>query len=82
MTTVMVTTEHLRMARDQRLGGHIWCLPGARMWCERYGFEFRAFATDGLPADQLAATGDHYGVTLAALALATAEQQGEDNGRQ
>lgn len=42
--------------QDVRDAGY--CGSGARRWFEGYGFDFRAFMKDGLPAETLLATGD------------------------
>lgn len=38
---------------------------GARAWFERYGFDWSAFLQDGLPASEIEATGDAFGIAVA-----------------
>lgn len=40
---------------DIRAAGH--CVSGAKTWLQGYGFDWRAFLRDGLPASELLATG-------------------------
>lgn len=50
---VMVTIRHARA-----LG---YCARGVRAWCARYGIDYRRLLADGVPADELIATGDELG---------------------
>lgn len=47
---VTVTMEHVRAAR--------MCSRGARAFFERHGLDWQRFLTEGLPAEQIEATGD------------------------
>lgn len=55
-----VTMAHIRQLR--------YCAHGARAWCARYGLDFRVLAREGLPASEVAATGDAFGLAAAELA--------------
>lgn len=46
---VIVTIRHVRAAK--------MCGPGARVWFARHGLDYGRFLREGLPADQLLATG-------------------------
>jgi len=56
----MVQPVHLRKAR--------MCASGARQWCERYGLDWRALFQEGLPVEDVEATGDALGLQVAAVA--------------
>lgn len=47
---VIVKMEHVRAAR--------LCSRGARAFFERHGLDWRQFLREGIPASELAATGD------------------------
>lgn len=47
---VTVTMEHVRAAR--------MCSRGARVFFERHGLDWQRFLAEGLPAEQIEATGD------------------------
>lgn len=47
---VTVTMEHVRAAR--------MCSRGARAFFERHGLDWQRFLAEGLPAEQIEATGD------------------------
>lgn len=49
-TGVTVTMEHVRAAR--------MCSRGARAFFERHGLDWQRFLAEGLPAEQIEATGD------------------------
>ena len=49
-TDVTVTMEHVRAAR--------MCSRGARAFFERHGLDWQRFLAEGLPAEQIEATGD------------------------
>lgn len=57
MTTpsVIVKMEHLR-----RLG---YCSAGVRTFFQRHGLDYTAFLNEGIPAEQLAKTGDGMAMT-------------------
>lgn len=67
MTAERVTLSHLR-----RLG---YCMHGVRGWCVRHGFDYNTLRTEGLPAEELEATGDHFAAEAARLARADDGQQ-------
>jgi hypothetical protein len=71
VTEPRVRVQHLRVMRERERTG--WCVPGARAWCERYGISWEGFVRDGVPCSDVEATGDHFGLTLAALAREEAE---------
>lgn len=71
MAELRVTMEHARAASLSGIG--VLCAPGVRTWFTRYGLDLRTFLRDGLPADQLEATGDAF--ALRAVAIARAEQE-------
>lgn len=48
-SNVIVTMRHVRKAH--------MCARGARQWFDRYGLDYAQFLREGLPADQLLATG-------------------------
>lgn len=47
---VTITMEHVRAAR--------MCSRGARAFFERHGLDWQRFLAEGLPAEQIEATGD------------------------
>lgn len=59
-TTVMVKMEHVRAAR--------MCSRGARAFFLRHGLDWEAFLRDGLPAEQIEATGDAMAIQVAEVA--------------
>lgn len=61
----MVTMRHVRQLN--------LCVHGARAWCARYGYDFRTFAREGLPARLVEATGDAFAVQAAELARKDAD---------
>lgn len=62
-----VRLDHLR-----RLG---YCMHGVRSWCERHSFDYNTLRTEGLEAEALEATGDHFAAEAARLARAEDGQQ-------
>lgn len=66
MTGPRIHLRHLRVMRDRDRAG--WCVPGARAWCERHGIDWEAFCREGVACEAIEAIGDHFGLTLAALA--------------
>lgn len=56
----LVTVVHMREAN--------LCARGGRRVAERYGLDFKEFATKGLPASKLEATGDAMLIKLAQMA--------------
>lgn len=63
MTGLIVTFTHLRtiQAFGRRPG---YCLPVSRQFAARYGLDWRRFVKEGLPADELLATGDALAIAL------------------
>lgn len=47
---------------DVMAAGH--CARGARRWFETYGLDFRRFLKEGIPAKDMAATGDALGIDV------------------
>lgn len=62
-----VKLDHLRRLR--------YCMAGVRAWCERHGLDYNTLRTEGLPVEELEATGDHFALEAARLAR-------EDHGQQ
>lgn len=62
----MTATVHMRHLRE--LG---YCARGCRHFAARHGLDWRAFLERGVPAEQLAATGD----AMAARAAERAERE-------
>lgn len=44
------------------------CASGVRTWLAHHGLDVATFMTRGLPVDVLEATGDHFGLAVAAEA--------------
>lgn len=65
----VVTMRHVRQAR--------LCAGGARAFFRRYGLDWGRFLREGIPADELEATGD----ALAARVVAAA-REGVSRGQQ
>jgi len=64
MTRVRV--QDLRVAR--------LCMPGARLWFRRQGFNWQDFLDNGIEADKLLATGEALAEPVIAIAKARAKQ--------
>lgn len=61
--TQLVNMTHARaFGREQRSQG--WCTAGIRAFARRYNLDFDAFCREGIPAEQLEATGDHFALKL------------------
>lgn len=58
--TVMVKMEHVRAAR--------MCSRGARAFFVRHGLDWERFLREGLPAEQIEATGDAMAIKVAEVA--------------
>ncbi len=70
-----MTTVYLKHIRAIDLGnGKSLCAPGTRDWFKRHGFNWSDFLENGIDAEKLLATGDHW----AQKAVANAEA---DNGK-
>jgi len=63
----MTDSDPLIRMEDVTRAGH--CGSGARRWFEAYGFDFRAFIRDGLPASTLLATGDAFAQRVVTMRL-------------
>lgn len=57
---VIVTMKHLRLAR--------MCNREPRVFCERHGISWSDFVTNGLPAQVLLDTGDHFALKVVEIA--------------
>lgn len=67
MSEPVVTMKHIR---DAKL-----CSRGARAWAQRHGFDYAHFLKHGYPASVFEATGDIYGMRVAAIAREQAAQE-------
>jgi hypothetical protein len=56
----MVNMQHVRAAR--------LCSAGARVWLAHHGIELSRFLREGVPAEELEATGDAFALHVAAIA--------------
>lgn len=65
MTQQLVTIEHIRLAR-QKHGG--FCASGIKVWCERYGVDFRRLLQEGYPIEEIEAIGDAMSEKVVAIA--------------
>jgi len=59
---IRVTVEHVRAAR--------LCSAGMRVWLDHHGIDFGTFLRDGVPVEQLEATGDAFALHVSAIARA------------
>jgi hypothetical protein len=66
----LVHLRHARMIR--RPNGRPVCRPGVEALCRRYGIDWKAFTTTGVPGELFHASGDRF--ALRALANAIQEQ--------
>lgn len=77
MSELIITIEHMRGVPGFGVRPGL-CARGGRLWAERQGLDWAAFVRDGIPAEQLLATGDPF-------ALATVEHaralEASRNGR-
>ena len=62
----MVTMAHARQAR--------MCARGVRAFAKRHGLDYSRFLREGIPAEQLRATGDAMAAQAADIAEAEAER--------
>lgn len=62
MTEIRVKVEHVRAAR--------LCTSGMRVWLAHHGIDLGAFLRDGVPVEQLEATGDAFALHVSAIARA------------
>lgn len=85
MTGLIVTFAHLRtIPHFTRQPG--FCRAGAQAFFRAHGLDWRSFVRNGIPADDLAATGDAMAMALVDWAqrceqAATTAQQESDDGR-
>lgn len=73
MSTIIVKIEHLREAK-KRHGGY--CTSGVSRWFDMHGMSMREFVTKGYPIEVVEATGDLFGIRVAAIAREMAEKGG------
>jgi hypothetical protein len=59
---VIVTMRHIRQAG--------WCAAGARVWALHHDLDILEFVRHGIPVEELEATGDHFALTVCAIARA------------
>ena len=69
MTEARVTMAHIRACR--------LCAGGTRQFFARYGLDWSSFLRDGIPADELEATGDALTAGVVALARKEAATDGQ-----
>jgi hypothetical protein len=64
----MTTPDEPRVyARHIRMAG--MCLtPGAKMFCDRYGIDWRRLLKEGIPISEVVATGDELGMQVVRIA--------------
>ena len=64
---MIITSAHMRTVPyfSNRRG---YCVPGARAWAKRYGLDWRRFMREGLPEEELLATGDAFALAVVAHA--------------
>lgn len=60
MTNIIVRMEHVRAAR--------MCSRGARAFFERHNLDWNTFIREGLPVEQIEATGDAMALQVAEVA--------------
>lgn len=46
-----------------------YCARGVRAWCARHGIDYQRLLADGVPVDELIATGDELGRRVAEEAM-------------
>lgn len=64
MSDLIVKMEHVRAAR--------LCSAGARTWLAHHGIALERFLREGVPAEELEATGDAFALYVVALARSRA----------
>jgi hypothetical protein len=65
---VIVQMRHIREAK--------LCCSGMRAWFARHDLDVLDFIRNGIPAERLEATGDHFALTVCKLARAQAARNG------
>jgi len=71
MTTdkeLLVGPWHLHNVPSWGPVGRGYCVAKTRDFCAKYGIDYRALMTSGVPASQLAATGDELALNLVQFA--------------
>ncbi len=66
MADLIITVEDLRRLRNAK--GDAFCIPGIRKWTEAHGVDFAKFIREGIPAEELIATGDQLAMDIVELA--------------
>lgn len=56
--------EHVRAAAQEVRPGKGFCLRGVQAFAKRHGFDFQDFCRNGVEADALEATGDHFALKV------------------
>lgn len=69
---IFVTMRHARAA--SLAGRGVLCAPSVRAWFMRYGLDYRTFLREGLPIEQVEATGDAFALRAAAIAREEADR--------
>jgi hypothetical protein len=60
---------HMRHARAAKITGRgVLCAPSVRLWFEQHELDYRRFLRDGLPVEDVEATGDAFALRACALA--------------
>ena len=72
-----VKLQHLRGVPGLN-GKRGFCLPGARAWSDANGFDWRAFAREGIAEEQLLATGDPLALRLVEHARQVESESAKD----
>lgn len=59
-----------------------YCNPTSRVFFARHGLDWRRFVLEGLPAEDIEATGDAMAIALAAVARARVAAESQDQEQQ
>jgi len=54
---------YMRHVRQVSTSQRMTCAAGIRAWCEANNIDLREFLRDGMPGEQAAAIGGHFGMT-------------------
>ena len=65
MSGIIVKVRHVRAA--------MYCTRGMRAWLQLHGFDVNDFVKNGMPVEQMEATGDAMALRVAAVAREEAE---------
>lgn len=68
MSGIIVRVKHVRAA--------MFCTRGMRDWLVLHGFDVTDFVKNGMPVEQMEATGDAMALRVAAVARKEAEEDG------